>query len=365
MIFVTSPTTVAHFVRPIAGAFLACGWSVDIVSAPGDELDGTAREIGAASHAIPLHRGFAPVAMLRALVNATRLVRRLGPDLVISATPAAGLVGVLSGRIAGTNAKILHLAWGRRSEALRFPLKQLLEGLEAATVAFADATLANSESLSVAIKRSIRRRASVTVLGEGSSHGVDLSRFRYEPPKPRVRPVIGFVGRVRRDKGVIELLEALELLTQRGCAFEARIFGKIEEPDLAPRIAVTPRTSYMSFASDMPEVMMDLDVLCLPSWREGFPNVVLEAGAAGRPVVTTTATGAIDSVVDGVTGLLVPPRDSYALADALERLLLSPELRTTMGESGRKRVEAAFEQSVVCLRLVDFAVDLCGLERTR
>jgi len=365
MIFVTSPTTVAHFVKPIAGAFLAHGWSVDMVSAAGDELVRTGREIGAVSHSIPLQRGFAPVAMLKALLSATRLVRRVRPDLVISATPVAGIVGVLSGRMAGTDAKVLHLAWGLRSEALRPPLKQLLEVIEAATVALANSTLANSESLAIAIRESTRRRPSVAVLGEGSSHGVDLTRFRFVPPTPRAQPVIGFVGRVRRDKGIIELLEALEILTQRGCAFEARIFGTVEEPGLASRIAASPHTSFMDFASEVPEVMIDLDVLCLPTWREGFPNVVLEAGAVGRPVVTTTATGAIDSVVDGVTGFVVPPQDPHALADALELLVLSPELRTTMGESGRRRVESGFEQSVVCRRLVDFAADLCGLERSR
>ncbi|MBD3947185.1 glycosyltransferase family 4 protein [Nocardioides ganghwensis] len=365
VIFVTSPITVASFVMPIAKAFMARGWSVDIVSAPGEGLDRTAEELGATAHALPLHRGVAPLAMLKAFISGTKLVRRMRPDLVLAATPVAGLLGVVAGRTAKTDAKILHLAWGLRSESLKPPFKQMVGRLETLTAALADMTLANSGSLSRAITSSTWRPLSVSVLGEGSSHGVDLGKFRFIPQRRNSQPVIGFVGRIRRDKGIIELLEAIELLDQRGLSFEAKLVGSLEEVDLASRIEATPRTSHTAFASDVPAVMADLDVLCLPTWREGFPNVVLEAGASGRPVVTTTATGAVDAVVEGDTGLLVQPRDPHALADALEQLLRSPELRATMGESGRRRVEEHFDQEVVCHRLVDFAEQLCGVESPR
>lgn len=365
MFFVTSPTTVDAFVRPIAQIFAIDGWAVDIVSAPGDGLDATAGELGATPHPLPLRRGAAPVALGMALLEAVRLVRRVRPTLVISATPVAGLLGVLAGRAARTEAKVLHLAWGLRSESLRSPFKQVVRRLEILTSALADMTIANSRSLADAIATSARRQVEVSVLGEGSSHGVDLHRFAFCPAAVNARPVVGYVGRIRRDKGILELLEAVEILHQRGLSFETRIVGTFEEPDLAERVAATPGTSHVAFASNVPTVMAELDVLCLPTWREGFPNVVLEAAAVGRPVVTTTATGAVDSVVDGKTGLLVPPRDSAALAEALERLLRSPDLRARMGEAGRRRVEAHFDRDAVCRRLVAASAQLCGVEEVK
>jgi glycosyltransferase involved in cell wall biosynthesis len=103
-----------------------------------------------------------------------------------------------------------------------------------------------------------------------------------------------------------------------------------------------------------------MDVLVLPTYREGFPNVVLEAQAAGKPAVVTNATGAVDSVVDGVTGLIVPMRDTGALAAALTKLLNDSSLASIMGENGRKRVMTQFQQIRIWTELV--RMYQCSLE---
>jgi glycosyltransferase involved in cell wall biosynthesis len=154
-------------------------------------------------------------------------------------------------------------------------------------------------------------------------------------------PVIGFVGRIVDDKGIKELIEAFRVVRAARPDAQLLVVGSIE-PGLSattqatlesPGIVVTNRLEDTSIAH------LVIDVLVLPTYREGFPNVPLEAAAAESPVVTTTATGALDSVIDGKTGFLVPPADRDALAEAILKLVENPDRARPMGVAGRQWVE--------------------------
>jgi lipopolysaccharide/colanic/teichoic acid biosynthesis glycosyltransferase len=186
------------------------------------------------------------------------------------------------------------------------------------------------------------------IAGSGSANGVDLERFEAAWRRPPGSRVIGFVGRLTRDKGVEELYAAFRLLRGELPELKLLLLGDFEDGDPvdpAVRRAIEHDTAVArpGFVDDPAPFYADFDILALPSYREGLPGAALEAGAAGRPVAAARATGTVDAVLDGVTGILVPPRDPQALADALAGLLRDPERARAMGRAGRARVKADFQ----------------------
>jgi glycosyltransferase involved in cell wall biosynthesis len=178
--------------------------------------------------------------------------------------------------------------------------------------------------------------------------GVDLHRFSAQP-EPDGVPLVLLCARLLWDKGVGEFVAAARLLKERGVAARFALAG---EPDQANPSAI-PReqlsswvqegiVEYLGWVDDMPQLLAGSCVVCLPSYREGLPKALIEAAAAGRPIVTTDVPGCREVVRHGDNGLLVPPRDAAALAEQLARLLADPLLRRQMGVRGRLRAEQEF-----------------------
>lgn len=344
---VTSAATVKAFLAPMVSALRREGMDVTVVCGPG----APETVAGAPVVELRLDRSGSPVAAVAALTDLYTLIGRFRPHLLICATPVASLLGVVVGRLQGVGS-VVHLAWGLRSESMRGVARAAMSLFETMTVRLAHLTLANSSSLrDVIIADRCGAPSRVRCLGPGSSHGVNLERFRRTDPPNNEPIVVGFVGRVRRDKGVAELLEATRRMVERGVKVALELTGPLEDSSLVDAVAQHP-TAKLNAPTDTPErVMAGIDILCLPSWREGFPNVVLEASATGRPVVVSDATGVRDSVVDGLTGLRFRCGDVEDLERALTRLVESPEDRRSFGLNGRSWVEENFEESVVCTRL--------------
>jgi len=180
---------------------------------------------------------------------------------------------------------------------------------------------------------------------------------------PTGAPVLGYVGRLVKDKGIRELMEAFQRLHATYPALRLLLVGDFEpgdpvEPEVRRYIEAGPAIIRPGFVSDTAPYYRLMDVLALPTHREGFPGVPLEGQASGVPVVTTTATGAVDSILDGVTGLLVPVGDANALANAVGKLLADPALRVRMGNAGRMRVERDFRLEVIWSAMADLYRDL-------
>ena len=197
------------------------------------------------------------------------------------------------------------------------------------------------------------------------SRGVDLVRFvprdqkRFEAKAIRKRLgiaendlVIGFVGRLVKDKGIRELVEAFRRIKENHAHIRLLLIGDFEQGnpvDAGVRRYIESDSEIirLGFVADTAPYYAAMDIFALPTYREGFPGVALEAQASGVPVVTTNATGAIDSIVDGVTGLLVPVGDSNSLAVAIDKLLGDAEARARMGRAGRERMERDFRPEVI------------------
>lgn len=242
---------------------------------------------------------------------------------------------------------------------------------ERLAAACAHVVLCNSESLRArAIALRVAPREKLHVLGDGSSGGVDVERFSPGPSELREQLgfsrehfVVGFVGRLTRDKGVPELFEAFQMILRTEPAVRLLLVGWFDEAEDALAMAVRasieshPQIHLTGFVQDTAPYYRAMDVMVLPTRREGFPNVVLEAAATGVPVITTDATGSRDSVLPDVTGLLIAPGDPAAISKAVLRLLRDSERRHHMGGAARPWVMKHYVDQHVLGALVGFYLD--------
>jgi len=343
------------------------GFEVTLVSGPGALSARIVEMEGVEAISIPMRRGIAVIADMATIVRLWRVLRRIKPDLTEFSTPKAGLLGTLAARFAGVPRRIYMLR-GLKLERSRGFKRQVLLMSERIAAACAHVVLCNSASLRAeAVALGVCDGAKLRLLGSGSSNGVDVQRFA--PGRndlgaslgfPADSPVVGFVGRLTRDKGVPELIEAFELIRAALPKVRLLLVGWFDEAEdalsaeLQERIRAHPQIHLTGFVSDTAPYYRAMDVMVLPTWREGFPNVVLEAAATGVPVVTTFATGSRDSVVPEVTGLLIPPGYPVAISEAVLRLLRDGDLRWRMGLAARAWVLEHFVDEQVLGRTAAF-----------
>lgn len=347
------------------------GWEVHVVTS-GANSEKVAD--GVTLHDLPMMREPSPLADLVALVRWIWLLLRVRPMTVVAGTPKAGLLGTLAARLIGVPSRVYMLR-GLRLETETGLRRRLLLGLEWIAGRASTKVLAVSHSLlEEFVGLRLCSRDKVVVLGAGSSNGVVIPK---EAEKERLaertrqlrtelclqsRPTVGFVGRLSRDKGLPILLEAVDRLRVTGGEVQLLVVGQ-EEPTGFLREALrstTLRPETLVWTGPVDDVQPYyglMDVLCLPTKREGFPNVVLEAAANGVPSVVSRVTGASDSVVDGVTGVLYEQDDPRQLADALKELVDSQAAREAMGRKARNRVIELFERSRVWHQTASFLED--------
>ncbi len=324
------------------------GFRVMLVSSPGELLDCTAVSEGVDRYAIPMERGISPLADLVSLIRLWWLLIRLRPDMVEFSTPKAGLLGNLAARLSGVP-RCIYMLRGLRLETAAGFKRRVLLAAERLAASCAHVVLCNSESLRPkALALGVAAEAKLQLLGDGSSNGVDILRF--SPGTSNVRErlgvpaeghVVGFVGRLTRDKGVPELIEAFDSILTAEPETHLLLVGWFDASGdalssaLRKRIESHPRVHLTGFVDATAPYYRAMDVMVLPTWREGFPNAVLEAAATGIPVITTISTGSRDSVVPEVTGLLIPPGYPEAISEAVLNLLRDPERRIRMGQAAR------------------------------
>ena len=360
---VTASMSVGFFHGQVA-YMVGSGWDVDIVSSPGPELYAMRAE-GARPWAVPMEREIAPLKDIGSLWRLWQLFRHTRPNLVVAGTPKAGLLGILAARLAGVP-HVVYTMHGLRLETASGWKRKLLTIAERMACRCAHRVHCVSPSLRArAIGLGLVRRDKTVVVGPGTCNGVDVDRFhasfdaRQKASDLRRKlgihedaPVIGFVGRFTRDKGIPELYKTFISLREQHSNLRLLLLGDFE-PDDPPAEGIRRaiendreviRTGFVPNVTPYYHLM---DMCVLPTYREGFPGVSLEAQASGIPVVTTQATGAIDSVLDRQTGFIVPMGDVKALCVAIDRLLGDPSLRKRMGEAGRAWVEAVFRREIV------------------
>lgn len=327
------------------------GWDVHVVCSDPPEGLSTSWSL----HGIPMERLPSPARDLLSLGRWTLLLMRLRPDLVVVGTPKAGLLGTIAATLTLRPNRIYMLR-GLRLSTARGSSRTMLWAFEKMTMLLATRIQAISVSLvweSVAL--GLAPATKFVVLGSGSSNGVDIppdeellverTKRRNEVGLPN-RPVVGYVGRLTADKGIDVLLEAYKRLRGRVSA-TLLIVGHEEPPGyLAGALASAgldeSDVHWVGPVADPSPYYFAMDVLCLPTKREGFGNVIIEAAAHGTPQIASAVTGCVDAVEDGVTGHLVPPDDVGAWVNALQEMLLNESYRARLGSAGRARVQREF-----------------------
>ncbi len=364
----TVPSTVLAFLHGQIEFMQSRGFDVTVVSSPDPELDEAAKRFNVPVHGVPMARRPSPLRDVTALMRLTRLFLRIRPDIVHASTPKAGALGMTAAALAGVPVRI-YTVRGLMHEIGFGPLGRVLRTLERVTCRLAHRVIVVSRSAAALLRQEeLCPDPKITVIGHGSSNGVD-ARDRFNPALTdrdtvaRVRRdlgipddslVIGFVGRLVRAKGIRELLQAWQLIREQRQAARLLIIGPREHadgmpPEMLQDLESDPGVYLVGEVPNdrMPYYYTNMDMVVLPSHREGLPNVPLEAAAMALPVVTTNVTGCTDAVEDGVTGSVVPLGDVRALAEAILRYLNDSELRKQHGAAARERVTLHFRPETI------------------
>lgn len=348
------------------------GFQTHVACSPAPDLFSIAANSGALAWPIPMVRGISLLGDIKSLWSMLRLLRRMRPDIVHAHTPKAGLIAMVAAALAGVRLRIYHMH-GLRFATATGMQRRILRLMELLTCKLAHHVFCVSDSLrDTALAEGLCRPSKLSVPGRGSIAGVDAGgRFRAEAGEERRAAtrrelgipldsrVIGFVGRVVPEKGLAELETAWSKLRDRVPGCRLLLVGPNEHeyplpPELAERLTADPKVHRVDFVEDPARYYAALDVLALPSYREGLSVVLLEAAAMERPVVATRVPGCVEAVVEGETGKLVPPYDPKALEDALYAYLADADLARRHGAAARKHVQRDFRPEPIWTEVADF-----------
>ena len=382
----TKPITLVHittvpqsleFITGQVGYMKSRGFEIVGLSSPGALLARFAEREGVPVHGVEMPRRITPWRDILATIKLVLVVRRIRPQIVHAHTPKGGVLGMLSAWIVRTPVRIYHMRGLPFTTATGWRRK-LLMWSERISCGLADQVLCVSSSArQLAVDSRLCRPEKIAVLAGGSGNGVDAAKkFNASNISPSLREetrrrcnippdalVLGFIGRIVRDKGIIELAGAWKELRKEFQDLHLLLAGPHEVQDPIPAeidrmLRSDPRVHLLGEVSNTPPLYAVMDVLALPTYREGFPNVLLEAAGMKVPVVATRVTGCTDAVQDGVTGMLVPPWDAVRLAGALRTYLQDGELRHRHGAAARDRVLREFRPEGIWQALYEEYLEL-------
>jgi len=328
---------------------------------------------------VPMKREISLLSDIGSLCRLWFLLKSIHPALTNMSTPKMGLIGGLAAWLARVPHRIYTLR-GLRYETARSWKRKLLIACEKIACACAHQIICISRSVrQTAIQEGLAPAAKLVLLGEVVSEGITIEpeaeirggdpvQLRKQLRIPEEAAVIGFVGRLTRDKGVCELVQCFQILQREGRAVHLLLLGDFESGDPVDRKTVrwfstNTAAHWLGFVPDPKPYYRLMSAFVFPTYREGLGKVLLEAAAAGVPVVSTKVTGVVDIVQDGLTGILVPPGDAPALARAVGRLLDQPETAAQMARAAQGMIREHFDNSFYLARLGEMIESLAAADR--
>ncbi len=336
----------------LAKAAIAAGYRVHLASDIEEdaEIAQIERE-GIQFHRVHLARsGLNPFAELRTKGELRAVLRLVRPDLVHNVTAKPVVYGsriAQQQRVRGIVNAMSGFGYAYSAGPRRRLLRRLLDASYARAFAPHNVrVIVQNEDDYADVVRICPAAASRVSLIRGS--GVDLTEFKYSP-ETQSPPVVTLPARLLREKGIREFAEAARQLRADGVAARFLLAGRLDPGNRGglqlqevQALCADSGVEWIGECHDMPRLLRDSHIVCLPSYREGMPKVLLEACASGRPVITSDAPGCRDVVRSGLNGLLVPPRNAKALADAIRQLVLDGVQRRQMGLQARRVAEHEF-----------------------
>lgn len=362
---VTHPVTADVLLRGQLTFMREHGFDVTVIGAPGAELDRVREREAVETIAVPMVRQNDARKDAVSLARLTRTLAALRPDIVNAGTTKAGLLGMVAARAVSVPIRI-YLLRGLRLETATGVMRPILAATERIASACAhDVACVSPSLLRTSVDGGHIPAKKAVVIGKGSSNGVDTERYRRTEALRAegarlLRPlgitdtdrVVGFVGRLVSDKGIAELLRAFAIVRRDVPSAKLVLIGgdlgdEVADASLVRSIRDAAGVVTTPFVHDLAPYYARLDVLAFPSFREGFPNAVVEAASAEVPAVAFRSTGVVDGIDDGTTGRLLAQDDVAAFAEALTAYVRDPALSTAHGLAARERAKCSFERHVV------------------
>lgn len=338
------------------------GFEVAATSSPRPKIELVEQRDHIKVYQIPMSRGFSPLTDIITLLALFKTMKRLHPTIVHGHTAKGELFGMIAAYLARVPVRVISLHGPGGYSGKNWIKKKIVQGCVRLSCRLAQRIFSVSESVyQKALNLRYCGEDKIKVLANGSYNGID-AKSRFNPEKypketklqirqrygiPHDALVLGYAGRIVPDKGITELVEAWQKLRVEFENLYLLLVGELESEYPMRQQAIQilnedPRITITGFVDNMPEHYLAMDLLTLPTYREGFPYSILEAAAMGLSVVATNVVGCVDAVEDNRTGILVPAKDPGALYETIKKLLLDRSLRTKLGQAGRQRVLERF-----------------------
>ena len=352
------------------------GFDVKGVSSEGEELREVHENEGIVMEAINMSRKITPFQDLKSLWEMWNFLRKEKPQIVHTHTPKAGIIGMLAARLAGVPHRLHTVAGLPLMEATGIKRK-ILNFVEKLTYSSATRVYPNSKGLyDFILQNNFTQSNKLKIIANGSSNGINTTFFSpaqvSEIEKVALREklnihsddfVFVFVGRIVSDKGINELIKAFSELQAAGnnelTGIKLLLVGGLESdldplnPETLAEINQNKDIISAGFQQDVRPFFAISDALVFPSYREGFPNVVMQAGAMGLPSIVSDINGCNEIIVEGENGLIIPPKNVEKLKEKMLTLARDKNLYIKLKENSRRMIESRYEQSVVWNALLE------------
>ncbi|WP_456441531.1 glycosyltransferase family 4 protein [Psychroserpens sp.] len=334
------------------------------VSSDGESLKDARENEGIRTEVVEMTRTISPIKDLKAVYTLYKILKKEQPHIVHTHTPKAGTIGMLAAKLAGVKHRF-HTVAGMPLLVVTGPKRVLLNFVEKLTYKCATKIFPNSFGLKdIILKEGFATDKKLSVIGQGSSNGIDIDHFNrallkeadLENLKQKLNIdqqfVYTYVGRLVTDKGINELVAAFEIVVKNHNAKLILVGWRESELDplLAETEAILKQNEHIIQVGYQPDVrpyFAIADVLVFPSYREGFPNVVLQAGAMQVPSIVTDINGCNEIIRDGENGLIIPVKSKQAIVNAMEYIIQNPEIHQMMRTQSRQIIVNNYKHTYI------------------
>lgn len=352
--------------------FMQKHFEVTAISADKAKLEALGKANNYNTFHLEMTRQITPWQDLKAVIRLYRYLKKEKPSIVHTHTPKAGIVGMLASRLARVPNRLHTVAGLPLMEATGIKRK-ILNAVEKLTYTCATKVYPNSEGLkSFILKEGFAKKDKVKIMGQGSSNGINTSDFdpqTYDDNiKNELKEKLGiskedfvfiFVGRLVSDKGINELVKAFKDLSNQKSNIKLLLVGPLEteldplNPETIKEIEVNANILPVGYQNDVRPYFAISDALAFPSYREGFPNVVMQAGAMGLPSIVSNINGCNEIIIEEENGLIIPPKNIEALKKAMLRLTEEEILREKLTSNAHSLISERFEQTILWEALLE------------
>ncbi len=369
----TISKTVRAFFIPQLKYLSKNGYDVTVICSPDEALQG---DLGEGIKYIPISiaRGVSPMTLGKSIIDLIKVFKKERFDIVQYSTPNAGFCASIASKLAGVKIRNYHLM-GLRYLGMSGIARKLFKALEKLSCTMSThIECITPSNLELSIKEKLFKAEKGTMVWNGSTGGVNMDRFSVSNRKEWFREVreevgakdddfiFGFVGRLTRDKGVNEIIKAFKEIDTRA---KLLIIGNTEgidtiENDLWEYAKTSPRVTILDFKKDIERYYSAMNVLLLPSYREGFGMVIAEAAAVGTPAIVSNIPGPIDVIDEGKTALTVEVRDAQDLQNKMTYMLDNPDMVKGMSANCSEFIKEKFDSSILNEKILERKDKLLG-----